>query len=114
MRSRESSTAATASGGDSTGRKKAPFYKFVDMNPDVNEKSDWPEWARLRYRASYDFTQPFDVELQWLVATGPVLSDLVYGWSRKIKNNPGVLHLLPMPDDPFCHPSLTLSTDPLR
>ena len=60
------------------------------------------------------FFQPFDVELQWLVATGPVMSDLVYGWSRKIKNNPGVLHLLPMPDDPFCHPNLTLYTDPLR
>ena len=49
-----------------------------------------------------------------MVATGPVMSDLVYGWSRKIKNNPGVLHLLPIPDDPFCHPSLTLYTDPLR
>ena len=54
------SSAAAAAIEQSVGsscRSKTPFYKFININPDVNEKSEWPEWARLRYRASYDYTQ---------------------------------------------------------
>ena len=59
--SRKTSVASMTTMGSATevgsARRKTPFYKFVDINPDVNEKSEWPEWARLRYRASYDYTQ---------------------------------------------------------
>ena len=69
------------------------------------------EWVHLRYHSRYDPGQAFEMDLDWLVATGHVISDIVTNWSRKAVNNQ--LHIVPIPNDPFALPFVGKS-DPLR
>jgi hypothetical protein len=69
------------------------------------------EWVHLRYHSRYDPGQAFEIDLDWLVATGHVISDIVTNWSRKAVSNQ--LHIVPIPNDPFALPFVGKS-DPLR
>jgi hypothetical protein len=50
-------------------------YAYVDM--DTLQPNDHVEWATARYHAHYSPLTAFELELQWLVATGCVLGELV-------------------------------------
>ena len=52
-------------------------HKYVRVDVDGNNKSDRPEWASARYHAYYSPNAAFELQLQWMVATGPILQDLV-------------------------------------
>ena len=74
-------------------------------------KSDRLEWGSARYHAHFHPHCAFQLELQWFVATGCVLGEIVSGWARKAAHNG--FHLLPVPVDPFALP-FTPNSDPLR
>nr|XP_011413842.2 GATOR complex protein DEPDC5 isoform X3 [Crassostrea gigas] len=86
-------------------------HKYVQVDVDGNNKSDRPEWASARYHAYYSPNAAFELQLQWMVATGPILQDLVTTWGRKAQACG--FHLLPVPGDPFALPSAP-DSDPLR
>ncbi|TPP65356.1 hypothetical protein FGIG_01838 [Fasciola gigantica] len=50
-------------------------------------------------------------ELQWLVASGSRLAELVCQWHHRARNN---LHFFPVPCSPFEFPSLRSHSNPLR
>nr|XP_022339565.1 GATOR complex protein DEPDC5-like isoform X4 [Crassostrea virginica] len=87
------------------------IHKYVRVDVDGNNKSDRPEWASARYHAYYSPNAAFELQLQWMVATGPILQDLVTTWGRKAQACG--FHLLPVPGDPFALPSAP-DSDPLR
>ncbi|XP_078335331.1 GATOR complex protein Iml1-like isoform X5 [Crassostrea virginica] len=91
--------------------KATLIHKYVRVDVDGNNKSDRPEWASARYHAYYSPNAAFELQLQWMVATGPILQDLVTTWGRKAQACG--FHLLPVPGDPFALPSAP-DSDPLR
>ncbi|ELT94063.1 hypothetical protein CAPTEDRAFT_139536 [Capitella teleta] len=89
----------------------SPIHKTVNVDVDPNSKSDRDEWGIAHYHAHYTPTAAFELVIQWLVATGCILGDLVSSWARKATT--AGFHLLPIPGDPFALP-FTPSSDPLR
>ncbi|XP_064612475.1 LOW QUALITY PROTEIN: GATOR1 complex protein DEPDC5-like [Liolophura sinensis] len=87
------------------------YHKFVNVDVDPMSKVNRPEWATARYHANYSPTCAFELQVQWMVATGTVLGELVYSWARKASSCG--FHLLPVPVDPFDLP-YTPNSDPLR
>ncbi|XP_040580787.1 GATOR complex protein Iml1 [Lepeophtheirus salmonis] len=89
-----------------------PTYRSVTLNIDTNNKSDRQEWGHLKYQTHVDSDSAFEVTLQWSVATGALVSELVHGWSRKGQQMYG-LFIIPVPSDPFALP-VTPNSDPVR
>ncbi|XP_052240462.1 GATOR complex protein Iml1-like isoform X2 [Dreissena polymorpha] len=87
------------------------LHKYVNVDVDPQCKSDRPEWATARYHAYYSPLCAFELQVQWMVATGQILGDLIYNWARKAASCG--FHLLPVPCDPFALPS-AIDSDPLR
>ncbi|XP_053383864.1 GATOR complex protein Iml1-like [Mercenaria mercenaria] len=87
------------------------LHKYVNVDVDPQTKSDRPEWATARYHAHYSPHCGFELQVQWMVATGQILGDLINNWARKA----GVcgFHLMPVPVDPFALPTAP-DSDPLR
>lgn len=86
----------------------------LDLAP-VTEKLEGHErveWVHLRYHNRYDPGQAFEIDLDWLVATGNQIADIVEKWTHKAANF-FKLHLVPIPNDPFALP-LSGNADPLR
>ena len=52
-------------------------HKYVNVDVDVNNKSDRPEWATAKYHAYFSPKCAFELHLQWMVATGCLLGELV-------------------------------------
>ena len=48
----------------------------VDIDP-ANQKTEREEWGTAKYHGNYNPTAAFELELQYLVATGAVVGDLV-------------------------------------
>ncbi|GAB1599295.1 GATOR complex protein Iml1-like isoform X1 [Argonauta hians] len=90
---------------------KREIYKYCNVDVDPTKKSDRVEWARAKYSSGFHSKCAFELEVQWMVASGPVFGELIYAWSRKTQN--GGFHLLPVPLDPFALP-LWPQSDPLR
>ena len=90
-----------------TGKKSATF----DMDCSGSRNSDRKEWWHLRYQQEYEPDSSFDISLQWSVATGALIADMVIGWARKAQQNG--LSLLPVADDPFALP-IRPNSDPVR
>ena len=44
---------------------------------DPSHKSDREEWAIARYHGNYNTSGAFELEVQWLVATGCIMGELV-------------------------------------
>ena len=59
----------------------------------------------------YDPQSAFELTLQWSVATGSIITDLIHGWARKSQQSG--FSLIPVPHDPFALP-ITKNSDPVR
>lgn len=96
---------------DGTNREKVDAYKIVHVDVDPMNKSDRAEWGWARYHRHYDPNCAFELTVEWLVATGCILGDLVLGWTRKAKDFG--FNFVPVPCDPFALP-FNPNSDPLR
>ena len=87
------------------------YMKLVNVDVDVNRRSNRVEWASAVYRSYYHPLCAFELEIQWEMATGSLLSELIFSWSKLA--NRFNCHLAPAPIDPFAVP-LVANSDPLR
>ncbi|GBP54568.1 GATOR complex protein DEPDC5 [Eumeta japonica] len=88
-----------------------PLYKNTHLDIDVNSKSDRIEWGHARYQATFRPDQAYEVCIQWAVASGNIVAELIFGWARKAQHCK--LQMVPIPADPLALP-FTLKSDPLR
>lgn len=87
-------------------------HRVSTIDIDQSSKSDRPEWGHLRYLSHFDPRAAFELSLQWTVATGALVADLIASWMRKAQQQ-HQLSLIPVPGDPFALP-ITPNTDPIR
>ncbi|XP_053623506.1 GATOR complex protein Iml1 isoform X2 [Plodia interpunctella] len=88
-----------------------PLYKNTHLDIDVNNKSDRIEWGHARYQATFRPDQAYEMCIQWAIASGNIVAELIFGWARKASNCR--LQMVPIPADPLALP-FTLKSDPLR
>ncbi|KAG5666359.1 hypothetical protein PVAND_014392 [Polypedilum vanderplanki] len=89
------------------------LYKHSHLEVDLSAKSDRIEWGHARYHKHFIPGHAFEIVVQWLVASGPIVYDLIYNWSRKATQCS--YQLVPIPCDPLAEPfSLFEKSDPLR
>uniref|UniRef100_A0A915LAE1 DEP domain-containing protein n=1 Tax=Romanomermis culicivorax TaxID=13658 RepID=A0A915LAE1_ROMCU len=88
--------------------KRFKTYKYFF---DVSKRSERQEWGNIKLNQTYYLGSAFEINFQWLVATGAIVSDAVLQLHRKTTILP--LCLLPAPKDPFALPENPHS-DPLR
>lgn len=91
--------------------RKRLLFRNVNIDIDAGGRSDRPEWGQAQYHNIFQPGEAFELIIEWMVATGYIIADLVLGWARKA-NSQG-LQLVPIPSDPFVLPG-TLKSDPLR
>ncbi|KAA0186554.1 putative dep domain containing protein [Fasciolopsis buskii] len=72
---------------------------------------DRAEWTHCVYDTMYHPLCAFTLELQWLVASGSRLAELISQWHHRARNN---LHFFPIPCFPFEYPGRRSFSDPLR
>lgn len=87
------------------------LFKQSHLEIDLNSKSDRVEWGHARYHRQMIPGNAFELTAQWLTASGPIVFDLIYGWSRKAQQCG--YQLIPIPADPLAEPFVEKS-DPLR
>jgi len=92
-------------------RKTEKKSSTFDMDCSGSRHSDRKEWWHLRYEQEYEPDSSFDISLQWSVATGALIADMIISWARKAQQNG--LSLLPVADDPFALP-IRPNSDPIR
>ena len=90
-------------------RREDAFKRF-SVEVDSSGKSDRPEWAEGRCQARFRPNRSFELRLNWTVATGALVTELVSTWARKAQQNG--LCIVPLPGDPFALPSQ--NSDPIR
>ncbi|EAT34884.1 AAEL012917-PA, partial [Aedes aegypti] len=86
-----------------------PLYKQTHLDIDVNNKSDRIEWGHARYHQKMIPGHAFEIVVQWITASGPIVSDLIQIWSRRAQG----FQLVSIPADPLAEP-FTEKSDPLR
>ncbi|PVD31681.1 hypothetical protein C0Q70_07099 [Pomacea canaliculata] len=91
--------------------KATLLHKYVNVDVNPSGKSDRQEWASACYNAYYSPLCAFEIQIQWMVATGCILGETIYSWARKA--GPCGFHLIPVPVDPFALPNC-VNSDPLR
>jgi len=84
--------------------------KSFTVDVDSVGKSERPEWGEGKYQSSYRPDKAFELRVNWSVATGAIITELVSNWARKAQNNG--LSIIPIPGDPFALPSQ--NSDPIR
>lgn len=52
-------------------------YKQTHLDIDVNNKSDRIEWGHARYQATFRPDQAYEMCIQWAVASGNIVAELV-------------------------------------
>ena len=87
------------------------LYRQSHLEIDLTSKSDRVEWGHARYHRNMVPGNAFEITTQWLTASGPIVYDLIYGWSRKAQQCG--YQLMPIPADPLAEPFVEKS-DPLR
>ncbi|XP_035917086.1 GATOR complex protein Iml1 isoform X3 [Anopheles stephensi] len=87
------------------------LYKQTHLEIDVGSKSDRTEWGHARYHQRMIPGQAYEIVVQWITASGPIVYDLIYGWCRKAQ--PCGFQLVTIPADPLAEP-FTEKSDPLR
>ncbi|XP_022197522.2 GATOR complex protein Iml1 isoform X3 [Nilaparvata lugens] len=90
---------------------RAPSYKQTHLEIDVQGKSDRIEWGHAKYQDIYHPYQAYEIEVQWVAASGSIVSELITGWARKAQSNS--MQMIPVPADPFSLP-YAIKSDPLR
>ncbi|XP_045491861.1 GATOR complex protein Iml1 isoform X5 [Colias croceus] len=93
------------------GNGDMPLYKNTHLDIDVNNKSDRIEWGHARYQATFRPDQAYEMCIQWAVASGNIVAELIFGWARKAQSCR--LQMVPIPADPLALP-FTEKSDPLR
>ncbi|XP_065209009.1 GATOR complex protein Iml1 isoform X2 [Planococcus citri] len=88
-----------------------PAYKQTHLEVDIGSKSERIEWGHARYHSVYSVDQAFELVIEWVAASGSIISELIYSFNRKAQSNG--LHLIPVPADPHALP-YSLKSDPLR
>lgn len=88
-----------------------PVYKQLHLEIDPGGKSDRVEWGHVRYHTTVTPGYAFELVVQWLTSSGPIVYDLIYGWSRKAQLCN--FNLVPIPADLLAEP-FTEKSDPLR
>lgn len=88
-----------------------PVYKQLHLEIDPSQKSDRVEWGHARYHSTMTPGYAFELVVQWLTASGPIVYDLIYTWARKAPQCN--FQLIPIPADPLSEP-FTEKSDPLR
>lgn len=88
-----------------------PLYRQSHLEIDLSSKSDRVEWGHARYHRQMIPGTAFEIVVQWITASGPIVYDLIYGWSRKAQQCG--YQLMPIPADPLAEPFVEKS-DPLR
>lgn len=87
------------------------LYKQAHLEIDSSGKSDRVEWAHARYNQFMIPSTAFEITVQWITASGPIVQDHVKGWDRKAQSCG--LQLISIPADPLAEPFVEKS-DPLR
>lgn len=54
-----------------------PLYKHIHLEIDVSGKSDRIEWGHARYQTVFRPDQAYELVVQWVTASGPIVSELV-------------------------------------
>ncbi|KAF5306981.1 hypothetical protein FQR65_LT07204 [Abscondita terminalis] len=88
-----------------------PAYKQIHLEIDVANKSDRIEWGHARYQTVFRPNQAYELVLGWLVASGAIVAELLFGWLRKAQSCG--IQMVPIPHDPLALPYSNKS-DPLR
>lgn len=87
------------------------LYKQTHLEVDVSQKSDRIEYGHVKYHHTMKPGNAFEIVVQWVTASGPVVYDLIYGWRRKAQQCG--YQLVSVPSDPLAEP-FTDKSDPLR
>ncbi|XP_058067307.1 GATOR complex protein Iml1 [Anopheles bellator] len=87
------------------------LYKQTHLEIDIGNKSDRTEWGHARYHQRMLPGHAYEIVVQWITASGPIVYDLIYGWCRKAQ--PCGFQLVTVPADPLAEP-FTEKSDPLR
>ncbi len=87
------------------------ILKLVNVDVDVSRKSNRVEWASAVYRSHYHQLCAFELEIQWEMATGQLLSELMSHWTKQATRYN--YHIVAAPIDPFASP-IDEYADPLR
>ncbi|XP_070501407.1 GATOR complex protein Iml1 isoform X4 [Chironomus tepperi] len=89
------------------------LYRHSHLEIDLSQKSDRTEWGHARYHKHFIPGNAFELVVQWVTASGPIVYDLIYNWSRKAQQCG--YQLVPIPCDPLAEPfSQFEKSDPLR
>ncbi|KAG5446070.1 vacuolar membrane-associated protein iml1, partial [Clonorchis sinensis] len=86
---------------------KSCLCDFDDPTPEGRT-----EWAHVLYTANFHPQCAFTIELQWLVASGARLTELVNHWHNRAGMSE--FHFFPIPCHPFGHAGIFPDVDPLR
>ena len=58
-------------------------FKNTILDLDDGSKNGRVEWVNIKYHSVYDPEQAFEMIIEWMVATGNSIAEIVMGWSRK-------------------------------
>ncbi|XP_067645950.1 GATOR complex protein Iml1 isoform X6 [Eurosta solidaginis] len=87
------------------------IYRHSHLEINVNHKSDRMEWGHVKYHTVMQPGYAFEIVVEWVTASGPIVWDLIWGWTRKA--NHCNYELISVPADPMAEP-FTEKSDPLR
>jgi len=96
-------------------KESVPVFKSMEYNLDAHQKSRTrrSEWCNIVYHGHYyPFQCAYMIELDWMVATGSIIADLVQKWSHKATSYG--LHVVPAPMCAFPSNSIRCSRNPFR
>ncbi|KAI4460798.1 dep domain containing protein 5 [Holotrichia oblita] len=86
-------------------------FRRMLFDIDSTNKSDRVEWGHVRYQTTFRPDQTYELVVEWLVASGSIVSELLHQWARKVQAYG--LQMVPIPNDPLALPYSDKS-DPLR
>ncbi|XP_053687887.1 GATOR complex protein Iml1 isoform X1 [Sabethes cyaneus] len=89
----------------------APLYKQTHLDIDTNNKSDRTEWGHARYHQKMIPGHAYEIVVQWITASGPIVCELISLWLRRAQGCG--FQLVSIPADPLAEP-FTEKSDPLR
>lgn len=91
--------------------KKSNFrYTYLNLT-NTKQNNSHHEWGHLMYETELDGESAFEMTMQWTVASGLAIADLLLNTARKAFSHN--LALFPVPRDAFALP-ITLNSDPVR
>ncbi|OQR72135.1 hypothetical protein BIW11_01364 [Tropilaelaps mercedesae] len=93
----------------STSNSRLHFRRAY-VNIDAG-RSDRPEWGQAQYHSIFQPGSAFELDVEWVVATGNIVADMVLNWARKATSFG--LQLVPIPCEPYALPG-SANSDPLR